>query len=160
MARTAKKDKPAKKKLTRRVLTLLEKKEIIASIESGKSQSDVAREWDTNRSTIGTIWARREKIVEAAETAAAGMTKVEDITRRPPCFNEMEKCLYQWVKEMQMRGNPLRQSDIMSKAMRIWNDLTEGNPDYVPATLLVGGKKPVVPPGDKRHRFLGEYKSI
>lgn len=43
------------------MLTIKTKQGIIANVESGQKMSDVARQYGLNRSTVGTILAKKDK---------------------------------------------------------------------------------------------------
>ena len=51
---------------TRKVLSLQEKSRIIKRIEEGAKQSMLADELKLSRSTVATIWGKRDKIKEAS----------------------------------------------------------------------------------------------
>jgi transposase-like protein len=48
---------PKKSGVSRTVLNIETKQEIIAKVESGQKVSDIARQYGLNRSTVGTILA-------------------------------------------------------------------------------------------------------
>jgi transposase-like protein len=48
--------------VSRTVLTIETKQEIIAKVQSGQEMSDIARQYGLNRSTVGTIVAKKDII--------------------------------------------------------------------------------------------------
>jgi transposase-like protein len=50
---------PKKSGVSRTVLTIETKQEIITKVESGQKMSDIARQYGLNRSTVGTILAKK-----------------------------------------------------------------------------------------------------
>jgi transposase-like protein len=53
---------PKNSGVSRTVLTIETKQEIIAKVESGQQMSDSARQYGLNRSTVGTILAKKDII--------------------------------------------------------------------------------------------------
>ena len=64
---------PKKNGVSRTVLTIKTKQEIIANVESGQKAADVARQYGLNRSTVCTILAKKDIIKKTQ--AAKGVTK-------------------------------------------------------------------------------------
>ena len=119
-------------KKKKKLFTLLEKKRIIERVENGEKQVDVAKEFGVAKSTINTMWLNREKIKEAAVTCAKGVIRVENRKMRHAVMDDMEKLLLIWVKEMEMRGEPVSGDHIKKKARIIYEELVKDHPDAPP----------------------------
>jgi transposase-like protein len=61
---------PKKSGVSRTVLTVETKQEVIAKVESGQKMSDIARQCCLNRSTVGAILAKKD-IIKKTQKAKA-----------------------------------------------------------------------------------------
>ena len=71
---------PKKNGVSRTVLTIKTKQEIIANVESGQKAADVARQYGLNRSTLCTILAKKDIIKKTQ--SAKGVTKITSAKQR------------------------------------------------------------------------------
>ncbi|GFU33029.1 hypothetical protein TNCV_4156001 [Trichonephila clavipes] len=77
---------PKKHGVSRTVLTINTKREMIAKVESGQKMADVARQYGLNRSTVCTILAKKYiKKIQAAE----GVTKITSAKQRSAIHYKM-----------------------------------------------------------------------
>jgi tRNA(Phe) wybutosine-synthesizing methylase Tyw3 len=74
---------PKKSGVSITVLTIETKQEIIAKVESGQKMSDIARQCGFNRSTVGTILAK--KVIIKKTQKAQGVTKITSEEQRSAC---------------------------------------------------------------------------
>nr|XP_020671309.1 tigger transposable element-derived protein 1-like [Pogona vitticeps] len=111
-------------KPTRGQITLEMKKEIIRQYDGGKRIVAIAREYGRNSSTIGTIVAKREKIL--AKDAAKGVTRIAK--NQPAVLEEVEKLLVMWMQEKQSAGDTVTEPVICEKARALYTDLVEQQP--------------------------------
>jgi hypothetical protein len=115
-------------KKQRKVITLQEKKTIIERVQNGEKQIDLAKEYGVNKSTVGTIWSSRDKILDAVKTSATGALKIYNKKQRHPAMDEMEKLLIIWIEGMQMRGDPVSGDHICTKARKIFEAIVKDYP--------------------------------
>jgi DNA-binding XRE family transcriptional regulator len=113
----------------RKLFTLKEKEKIIARVENGEKQIEIAKELGVSRTSINTIWSSREKIVDAVKTAGSGARKIASKQQRHPVMDEMEKLLIIWIENMQMRGDPVSGDHLSTKARKIFQELLKDYPD-------------------------------
>ena len=71
---------PKKNGVSRTVLNIKTKQEIIANVEIGQKAADVARQYGLNRSTVCTILAKKDIIKKTQ--AAKGVTKITSAKQR------------------------------------------------------------------------------
>ena len=109
----------------KRMLSLETKMDIIRKYESGVRLTTIAKEYDRNPSTIGTIIKQKEDIKKA--TPAKGVTILS--SKRTKVHDEMEKLLLLWIKEKEIAGDTLTESIICHKASAIFRDLIDSSDD-------------------------------
>jgi transposase-like protein len=80
---------PKKSGVSRTVLTIETKQEIIAKVVSGQKMADIARQFGLNRSTIGTTLAKKDIIKKTQK--AKGVTKITSEKQRSAIHDEMER---------------------------------------------------------------------
>ncbi|GFR27831.1 tigger transposable element-derived protein 1-like protein [Trichonephila clavata] len=100
--------------VSRTVLTINTKREMIAKVESGQKMADVARKYGLNRSTVCTILAKKDIIKKTQ--AAEGVTKITSLLRR---F---------WINEREMKRDVTSMPIIQEKAREIFEKLKEQTP--------------------------------
>lgn len=106
----------------RQAITLEVKMDIIKRLERGERMSDVARKFNMNRSTVGTILKNKEKIVEHVKFPVPMQSTI--ITkRRGKVIEEMEKLLSVWIEDCIQERKPLCLVMIQEKALSLFNEL-------------------------------------
>jgi transposase-like protein len=88
---------PKKTGVSRTVLTIETKQQIIGKVESGQKMSGIARQYGLNRSTVGTILAKKDIIKQNQK--AKGVTKITSDKQRSAIHEEMERLLLVWINE-------------------------------------------------------------
>ena len=76
--------------------------DIIKRLDNGEKMSDVARKFNMNRSTIGTIMKNKEKIVEHVKSAVPMQSTIIS-KKRGKVIEEMEKHLGVWIVNVNTR---------------------------------------------------------
>jgi transposase-like protein len=114
---------PKKSGVSRTVLTMETKQEIIAKVESGHKMFDIARQYGFNRSTVGTILAKKNIIKKTQQ--AKGVTKITYEKQRSAIHEEMERLLLVWINEREMKTDVTTSSMaiIQEKAREIFEKL-------------------------------------
>ncbi|XP_035230077.1 tigger transposable element-derived protein 1-like [Stegodyphus dumicola] len=79
---------PKKSGVSKTVLTIKNKQDIITKVVSGQKMTDVARQYGFNRFTIGTILAKKDIIKKTQ--AAKGETKITSEKQRSAIHEKME----------------------------------------------------------------------
>jgi transposase-like protein len=72
------------------VLTIETKQEIIAKVECGQKMSEIARQYGSNGSTVGTILAKND--ISKMTQKAKGVTKITSGNQTSDTHEEMERC--------------------------------------------------------------------
>ncbi|GFX75453.1 hypothetical protein TNCV_2547241 [Trichonephila clavipes] len=85
---------PKKHGVSRTVLTINTKREMIARVESGQKMADVARQYGLNRSTVCTILAKKDIIKKTQ--AAEGVTKITSVKQISAIHDKMKRLLLVW----------------------------------------------------------------
>lgn len=89
-------------KKKRKMFSILEKLEIIAKIESGSSQADLARDRQVSKTTVQTIWKDREKIKQN------GTIYNLEFKRARRCeFEDVDKQVLHWFNVQRGRQIPI-----------------------------------------------------
>lgn len=117
---------PKKNGVSRTVLTIKTKQEIIANVESGQKAADVARQYGLNRSTVCTILAKKDIINKTQ--AAKGVTKITSAKQRGAIHEEMETLLLVWINEREMKRDVTSMAIIQEKAREIFEKLKQQTP--------------------------------
>jgi len=117
---------PKKRGVSRTVLTIETKQEIIAKVESGQKMSDIARQYGLNRSTVGTILAKKDIIKKTQK--AKGVTKITSEKQRSAIHEEMERLLLVWINEREMKRDVTSMAIIQEKAREIFEKLKRQTP--------------------------------
>ncbi|XP_046684859.1 tigger transposable element-derived protein 6-like [Homalodisca vitripennis] len=90
-------------------LSLSEKKEVIAAVESGKAKSEVAKTFQIPASTLSTIIKNKQKIVEVSSVAGRKRTTKGEYPR-------LEECLVTWLRQCRDKNVPVGGSLLKEKA--------------------------------------------
>ncbi|GFT33504.1 hypothetical protein TNCV_4381141 [Trichonephila clavipes] len=85
---------PKKRAVSRTVLTINSKREMIAEVESGQKMADVARQYGLNRSTVCTILAKKD--ITKKTQAAEGVMKITSAKQRSAIHDKMKRLLLVW----------------------------------------------------------------
>jgi transposase-like protein len=117
---------PKKSGVSRTVLTIETKQEIIAKVESGQKMSDIARQYGLNRSTVGTILAKKDTIKKTQ--IATGVTKITSEKQISAINEEMERLLLVWINEKEMKRDVTSMPIIQEKATEIFEKLKQQTP--------------------------------
>ena len=117
---------PKKRGVSRTVLTIETKQEIIAKVESGQKMSDIARQYGLNRSTVGTILAKKD--ITKKTKKAKGVTKITSEKQRSAIHEEMERLLLVWINEREMKKDVTSMAIIQEKAREIFEKLKRQTP--------------------------------
>lgn len=94
-------------------LTVAKKLDIIADINCGTKQADVARKFGLSRKTISGIWAKREQISKEAPTGAS-RSKL-----RKSSHPALEEALLLWIQDARSKNIPLSGPLIQGKARHL-----------------------------------------
>ena len=105
----------AKKKSSRRVLSLEEKYKVLKAINSGKKQAEVAQRFDPplSQSTVATIVRSKKEIISAYE---AGLYKDKRKRMKQPSYPDVEKALAEWFKKVRSINVPVNGPLLAEKA--------------------------------------------
>ncbi|XP_045101357.1 tigger transposable element-derived protein 1-like [Portunus trituberculatus] len=106
----------------RQAITLEVKMDIIKRLEKGEKMSDVARKFNMNRSTVGTIIKNKEKIVEHGKSAVPMQSTIIS-KKRGKVIEEMEKHLGIWFEDCIQKRKHLCLMMIQEKALSLFNEL-------------------------------------
>ena len=79
-------------------ITLEVKMDIIRRLDNGENIFDVARKFNMNRSTVGTIMNNKEKVVEHVKSAVPMQSTIIS-KKRGKVIEEMEKHLGVWIED-------------------------------------------------------------
>ncbi|GFX59499.1 hypothetical protein TNCV_3373761 [Trichonephila clavipes] len=87
--------------VSRNMLTVNTKREMITKVKRGQKMADVARQYRVNRSTVCSILTKKDiiKKIQAAE----GVTKITSVKKRSAIHDKMERLLLVWINEWEMK---------------------------------------------------------
>ena len=106
----------------RQAISFETKVAIIKKLDAGEKMVNVARSYNMNRSTIGTIYKQKDCIMEHVKNAVMMQSTI--ITKkRGRTIEEMEKLLMIWLEDQRQRRIPLSLMLIQEKAKGIFDDL-------------------------------------
>ncbi|GFV61014.1 tigger transposable element-derived protein 1-like protein [Trichonephila clavipes] len=117
---------PKKHGVSRTVLTINTKREMIAKVESGQKMADVARQYGLNRSTVCTILAKKDIIKQTQ--AAEGVTKITSAKQRSAIHDKMERLLLVWINKWEMKRDVNSMRIIQEKAREFFEKFKEQTP--------------------------------
>ncbi|XP_042229138.1 tigger transposable element-derived protein 1-like isoform X1 [Homarus americanus] len=110
-------------KKSRKAISIQVKQEIIKKHEKGIRTNALCKEYDLSSSTVSTIIAQKDKFKSV---------KVRDKSTRVfkgrSLIAETERLLLIWVKEKQMKGDPISAEFICKRAREIYEHLKEDQP--------------------------------
>ncbi|XP_068246736.1 tigger transposable element-derived protein 1-like [Palaemon carinicauda] len=106
----------------RQAISFETKVAIIKKLDSGEKMVNVARAYNLNRSTVGTIYKQKDRIMEHVKGAVPMQSTIIS-KRRGKIIEEMEKLLTIWLEDQQQRRIPLSLMLIQEKAKSIFADV-------------------------------------
>ncbi|KAG0728519.1 Tigger transposable element-derived protein 1 [Chionoecetes opilio] len=109
----------------RKVLSLAEKMDVLAVIDSGLGCSATGKKFGLHEATVRTIWKTREKIRQSVRESADVSSKVASVSRRDPLLEKMEKILN---RASAQRKSSVDGVAIREKARSIYDHLAEKEP--------------------------------
>ncbi|GFT23782.1 tigger transposable element-derived protein 1 [Trichonephila clavipes] len=112
---------PKKHGVSRNMLTINTKREMIAKVESGQKMADVTRQYGLNRSTVCTILAKKDIIKKTQ--AAEGVMKISSAKQRSAIHDKMERLFLVWINEWEMKRDVTSIPIIQQKAREIFEKL-------------------------------------
>ncbi|KAG0728361.1 Tigger transposable element-derived protein 1 [Chionoecetes opilio] len=120
---------PGSSEKKRKVLSLAEKMDVLAVIDSGLGWSATGKKFGLHEATVRTIWKTREKIRQSVRESADVSSKVASVSRRDPLLEKMEKILNRWISEqVDQRKSNVDGVAIREKARSIYDHLAEKEP--------------------------------
>ncbi|KAG0713935.1 CENPB DNA-binding domain-containing protein 1 [Chionoecetes opilio] len=120
---------PGSSEKKRKVLSLAEKIDVLAVIDSGLGWSATGKKFGLHEATVRTIWKTREKIRQSVRESADVSSKVASVSRRDPLLEKMEKILNRWISEqVDQRKSNMDGVAIREKARSIYDHLAEKEP--------------------------------
>ncbi|KAG0710711.1 Tigger transposable element-derived protein 1 [Chionoecetes opilio] len=120
---------PGSSEKKRKVLSLAEKMDVLAVIDSGLGWSATGKKFGLHEATVRTIWKTREKIRQSVRESADASSKVASVSRRDPLLEKMEKILNRWISEqVDQRKSNVDGIAIREKARSIYDHLAEKEP--------------------------------
>ncbi|KAG0702768.1 NK-tumor recognition protein [Chionoecetes opilio] len=120
---------PGSREKKRKVLSLAEKMDVLAVIDSGLGWSATGKKFGLHEATVRTIWKTREKIRQSVRESADVSSKVASVSRRDPLLEKMEKILNRWISEqVDQRKSNVDGVAIREKARSIYDHLAEKEP--------------------------------
>ncbi|XP_068234250.1 putative CENPB DNA-binding domain-containing protein 1 [Palaemon carinicauda] len=106
----------------RQAISFETKVAIIKKLGTGKKMVSVARAYNLNRSTVGTIYKQKDRIMEHVKGAVPMQSTIIS-KKRGKIIEEMEKLLTIWLEDQQQRRIPLSLMLIQEKAKSIFEDV-------------------------------------
>lgn len=98
-------------KYKRKAFALKEKCEIIRDLQTGKKQSEVCRERNLSKSTVGTIWKSRDALLAAFENTNANAKKL-----RKSVHDDVDKMLLKWFTQQRLNNATISGAILKTKA--------------------------------------------
>jgi hypothetical protein len=109
--------------MKRKVLSLLEKSEIIKSLDNGETVTNVSKKYGIAKSTVCAIRNRKQKIVKAV-TQSCGVLKKKNL--KPSKMPKMERRLFKWFCLQRLNHVPVSSAMVKEKA-KILNEKFQEN---------------------------------
>ncbi|XP_067944890.1 tigger transposable element-derived protein 1-like [Watersipora subatra] len=106
----------------RQAISFERKVSIIKQLDAGEKMVSVARAYNLNRSTVGTIYKQKDCIMEHVKGAVPMQSTIIS-KKKGKIIEEMEKLLTIWLKDQQWRRFPLSLLLIQEKAKSIFEDV-------------------------------------
>ncbi|XP_067932973.1 tigger transposable element-derived protein 1-like [Watersipora subatra] len=106
----------------RQAISFERKVSIIKQLDAGEKMVSVARAYNLNRSTVGTIYKQKDCIMEHVKGAVPMQSTIIS-KKRGKIIEEMEKLLTIWLDDQQRRRFPLSLLLIQEKAKSIFEDV-------------------------------------
>lgn len=86
----------------RKAITLLDKMNIISKLKAGCANAQICREYNLPKSTVSTIWAKREHYSTAQ---GKNVSKIKKL--RPPVRNDVDQALLKWFTLKRTENVPI-----------------------------------------------------
>ncbi|XP_068229516.1 tigger transposable element-derived protein 1-like [Palaemon carinicauda] len=106
----------------RQAISFETKVAIIKKLDTGEKMVSVARAYNLNRLTVGTIYKQKDRIMEHVKGAVPMQSTIIS-KKRGKIIEEMEKILTIWLEDQQQRRIPLSLMLIQEKAKSIFEDV-------------------------------------
>ncbi|KAK3878056.1 hypothetical protein Pcinc_017268 [Petrolisthes cinctipes] len=114
----------------RQPITLEMKMDIKKRLERGEKKANIARKFNKNRSTVGTIIKNKEKIVEQVKSSVPMQSTIIS-KKRGKVIEEMEKHLAVLMEDCIQKRKPLCLTIIQEKAPSLFKDLKDAYDEVV-----------------------------
>jgi hypothetical protein len=114
--------KPVKRE--KKVMTLVQKVEVLDKLASGMGASSVGRLFGVNESTVRYIRKIEKQIRETVGQSAPGSAKVSCVVR-DRALVKMEKALSLWMEDMSQKNVPIDQNVIREKARSLYEQFRQ-----------------------------------
>lgn len=115
-------------KRPRKVMTLHEKVQLLDMIKEGNSYAAVGRHYGVNESTVRYIKKNEQAIRASVDTNFCGSAKMMNVVRNNAIVR-MESALALWIQDLRKKNIPLETKIIQKKALRLYSQFTEGQPE-------------------------------
>ncbi|XP_066457664.1 tigger transposable element-derived protein 1-like [Eleutherodactylus coqui] len=106
----------------RQAITMQTKVDIIKRVERGEKMSDVARLYQMNHSTIGTILKSKDRIMEHVRSSVPTHSTIIS-KKRGKVIEELENLLSIWMEDCHQKRKPLSLMLIQEKALSFFEDV-------------------------------------
>ena len=106
----------------RQAISLETKVTIIKKLDSGEKMVNVARTFNMNRSTVGTIYKSKDRIMEHVKSAMPMQSTIIS-KKRGKLIEETEKLLSHWMEHQWQRRVRLSLTLIQEKAKSLFENL-------------------------------------
>ncbi|XP_068226552.1 tigger transposable element-derived protein 1-like [Palaemon carinicauda] len=106
----------------RQAISMEIKVAIMKKLDRGEKMANVAGAYKLNRSTVGTIYKSKDRIMEHVKRAVP-MASTIISKKRGKCMDEMEKLLTMWIEHQKQRRVPLSLMLIQEKARSLYEDV-------------------------------------
>jgi DNA topoisomerase IB len=106
-------------KREKKVMTLLQKVEVLDKLASGMGASVVGRLFSVNESTVRYIKKKEKLIRESVGQSVSASAKVACVVR-DRALVKMEKALSLWIEDMSQKNEPVDQNMIREKALVLY----------------------------------------
>lgn len=100
----------------RKALSIEEKLEIVESLEKGEKQCDLCKRLGLVKSTVGSIWAARDKIKQQVLT---GQISVNAKKQRKSTKEDIDASLLKWFQQQRNANRPISGPILQAKAEQL-----------------------------------------
>lgn len=120
----------------RKSFSLKHKYDIIKRLQRGAKQSDICRELKLNKSTIATIWKKKEEILENFEHLNSSIKKV-----KKPANREVDQSLLKWFSQQRNNNVTVSGAVLQTKAEDFGNKLLTNSESTISRSWIERFKK-------------------